>query len=244
MYNKTKVNNSYKKADNSSRTPNNENSASPISFNKFNPSRATSRLENSFLNTLNVNNAQLNSNRNSKTSRLSPSRVIYQINNHNNNNVNNNIEKNSTVTNRNFVSSTNFNYNMNNQNATNQDKNTFYQNIETDLLVSRMNAHMARIAVKEKNTNEFKFTMPGCTNEPEKPSIKYDQVFDTNIELEFFEPSPYNIMSDPIISEQFRKLYEEDEYFRQIHRKCVEWLVKYVFPEMEREREKAGKSSS
>ncbi|CAF0801329.1 unnamed protein product [Brachionus calyciflorus] len=57
--------------------------------------------------------------------------------------------------------------------------------------------------------------------------------FDMKLGIDGFEPSPYNIMSDPVISEQFRKLYEEDEYFQQVHRKCCEWLNKYVFPEIE-----------
>lgn len=50
----------------------------------------------------------------------------------------------------------------------------------------------------------------------------------SNSPIELFEPSPYNIMSDPVIGEQFRKLYEEDEYFQNVHKKCVEWLKKYV----------------
>jgi len=51
---------------------------------------------------------------------------------------------------------------------------------------------------------------------------------------EYPEPNPNNIMSDPVISEQFKKLYEEDEYFQQVHKKCCEWLNKYVFAEMDR----------
>lgn len=51
----------------------------------------------------------------------------------------------------------------------------------------------------------------------------------SNSPLELFDASPYNIMSDPVICEQFRKLYEEDEYFQNVHKKCVEWLNKYVF---------------
>lgn len=49
--------------------------------------------------------------------------------------------------------------------------------------------------------------------------------------LDYIDPN--NIMSDPVIMEQFRKLYEEDEYFQQVHRKCCEWLLRYVIPEME-----------
>lgn len=49
--------------------------------------------------------------------------------------------------------------------------------------------------------------------------------------LDYIDPN--NIMSDPVIMEQFRKLYEEDEYFQQVHRKCCEWLLRYVIPEMD-----------
>ena len=38
----------------------------------------------------------------------------------------------------------------------------------------------------------------------------------SNLPLELFEASPYNIMTDSVICEQFRKLYEEDEYFQNI----------------------------
>lgn len=59
------------------------------------------------------------------------------------------------------------------------------------------------------------------------------QSMNSNLPVELFEASPYNIMSDPVICEQFRKLYEEDEYFQNVHRKCVEWLKKYVFCDYE-----------
>ena len=49
--------------------------------------------------------------------------------------------------------------------------------------------------------------------------------------LDYIDPN--NIMSDPVIMEQFRKLYEEDEYFQQVHKKCCQWLLRYVIPEME-----------
>lgn len=59
-----------------------------------------------------------------------------------------------------------------------------------------------------------------------KPTKLYDEP-----NLDYIDPN--NIMSDPVIMEQFRKLYEEDEYFQAVHRKCCEWLLRYVIPEME-----------
>lgn len=83
--------------------------------------------------------------------------------------------------------------------------------------------------------SDFRIVYPGSA--PELIKFNHNTVNPGDVGyLEMFEPNPYNIMSDPIISEQFRKLYEEDEYFQQVHKKCCEWLNKYVFPEMEREK--------
>ncbi len=65
---------------------------------------------------------------------------------------------------------------------------------------------------------------------PSKPYINNEP------NLDYIDPN--NIMSDPVIMEQFRKLYEEDEYFQQVHRKCCEWMVKHVIPEMEAQKTK------
>ena len=65
-----------------------------------------------------------------------------------------------------------------------------------------------------------------ATNANARPMKLYDEP-----NLDYIDPN--NIMSDPVIMEQFRKLYEEDEYFQQVHRKCCEWLLRYVIPEME-----------
>ena len=73
------------------------------------------------------------------------------------------------------------------------------------------------------NRVEFKIIYPGMNAEIVKP--QNESALDTI--------DPNNIMSDPVISEQFRKLYEEDEYFQAVHRKCSEWLLRYVIPEME-----------
>lgn len=97
--------------------------------------------------------------------------------------------------------------------------------------------------------NEFRIVYPGFSNMYQSNSnytyefgartgpIGTSRVYTldnlNNQPVELFEASPYNIMSDPVICEQFRKLYEEDEYFQNVHKKCVEWLNKYVFPEME-----------
>jgi hypothetical protein len=53
------------------------------------------------------------------------------------------------------------------------------------------------------------------------------------IEYPLDQIDPNNIMSDPVINEQFHKLYAEDEYFQAVHRKCIEWLTRYVLPEFE-----------
>ena len=63
------------------------------------------------------------------------------------------------------------------------------------------------------------------------PTLSMISVLNSNMPLELFQASPYNIMSDPVISEQFKKLYEEDEYFQNVHKKCVDWLKKSVFAE-------------
>lgn len=90
-------------------------------------------------------------------------------------------------------------------------------------------------AYNDANNNEdFRIVYPGYNAEIIKPNTQ--QVMDLKLSVDAFEPSPYNIMSDPVISEQFRKLYEEDEYFQQVHKKCIEWLNKYVFPELELEK--------
>jgi len=83
---------------------------------------------------------------------------------------------------------------------------------------------------------DFRIVYPGTAPELIKLNHNTLNPGDGGGYLETFEPNPYNIMSDPIISEQFRKLYEEDEYFQQVHKKCCEWLNKYVFPEIEREK--------
>lgn len=180
-------------------------------------SRSPSRLDNNFYNSLNIKSSVIN--RNVKTSRASPTRS-------------------GRPSNHNLTSSSNLNFaSMNNFNQVNRDQyseESEYENAE--LIVSRMNVGSNTAPVSKFKPDEFKITLPGCFNDIVKPGPQY--AFDMNLELEQFEPSPYNIMSDPVISEQFRKLYEEDEYFRAIHRKCVEWLVKYVYPELEREKQK------
>lgn len=62
------------------------------------------------------------------------------------------------------------------------------------------------------------------------------QMINDEPNLDYIDPN--NIMSDPVIMEQFRKLYAEDEYFQQVHRKCCEWLLRYVIPEMEAAKDK------
>lgn len=102
----------------------------------------------------------------------------------------------------------------------------------TELNTSNQNGTVYVSLSKQNKNDDFRIVYPGFhSNEVQKPSAQ--QIFDMNLAVEAFEPSPYNIMSDPVISEQFRKLYEEDEYFQQVHRKCIEWLNKYVFPEMD-----------
>ena len=78
------------------------------------------------------------------------------------------------------------------------------------------------------NQNDFRIIYPGST--PPQPTPPKAFINDEP-NLDYIDPN--NIMSDPVIMEQFRKLYEEDEYFQQVHRKCCEWMVRYVIPEME-----------
>jgi hypothetical protein len=209
-------------------------------------SRSPSRLDNNYNNSLNFSpNSKLN---NTTTARNktrsvsgrplhSPTRLIYaSVTANQNQNANNNY----------IFSSTNFNHDMHvkaaaaQAAATKGENDSVYDNMDNDLLVSRMLNNVQQTALRPiANRDEFRITAPCATNEIIRPSVA--QQLDMNLEVELFEPSPYNIMSDPIISEQFKKLYEEDEYFRQIHRKCVEWLARYVFPEIEREREKSRK---
>jgi hypothetical protein len=91
---------------------------------------------------------------------------------------------------------------------------------------------------KKEQTDEFKIVFPnaGATyHTPRANNVSkighhhFLLNVSSNSPIELCEPSPYNIMSDPVICEQFRKLYEEDEYFQNVHKKCVEWLSKYVF---------------
>jgi hypothetical protein len=79
------------------------------------------------------------------------------------------------------------------------------------------------------HNNDFKLIYNTGHNSELIRNMNYEELM-----LEYPEPNPNNIMSDPVISEQFRKLYEEDEYFQQVHKKCCEWLNKYVFAEMDR----------
>jgi hypothetical protein len=88
--------------------------------------------------------------------------------------------------------------------------------------------------VVNSDQKEFRIVYPGYN--PNIVSLRNHHngiIHTTHINNELFEISPYNIMSDPVISEQFRRLYDEDEYFQQVHRKVSEWLNKYVFIEME-----------
>ena len=65
------------------------------------------------------------------------------------------------------------------------------------------------------------------------PNSEIKQQNNVYIEYSLDQIDPNNIMSDPVISEQFRKLYAEDEYFQAVHRKCSDWLHRYVMPEFE-----------
>jgi hypothetical protein len=191
------------------------------------------------------------------TSRPSPTRLVYgTANTSMQNNTYNSMTNASTNFNQNnfAVSSTNFNYDMiptmggqkpqqqqsyqqvrGNGNAV-EATGSVYDNMDNDMLVARMISNVQQMRPVAVTSSDFRITLPGATNEVTR--LTTVQKVDMNLEVELFEPSPYNIMSDPVIAEQFRRLYEEDEYFRAIHRKCCEWLTKYVFPEMERERAK------
>jgi hypothetical protein len=206
-------------------------------------SRSPSRLENNTNHSLNMSNVKSNlqstvSGRNQPRATLSPpTRLVYA----NAAAAAAATTQNNTPNGNYTISSTNFNYDV--QAAKTQAKAetaSVYDNIDNDLLVSRMlNTVQQGAGRPAERRDEFRISAPGACNEIVRPTAA--QLLEMDLEVEAFEPSPYNIMSDPIIAEQFKKLYEEDEYFRQIHRKCVEWLVKYVFPEIEREREKAIK---
>jgi hypothetical protein len=91
--------------------------------------------------------------------------------------------------------------------------------------------------VVNADQKEFRIVYPGYNPNIVSLRNSYNHqngIMHTNhVNNELFEISPYNIMSDPVISEQFRRLYDEDEYFQQVHRKVSEWLNKYVFIEME-----------
>ena len=155
---------------------------------------------------------------------------------HNNNTGLQRTLKNNGLTNRNtsLVVKNSIVLNNNNMNAnksvkhvkdktvtyqTNYDENNPYGNYDND----------------EEMHQDFRIVYPGQA--PEILKLNHNIVNPGEVGyIETFEPNPYNIMSDPIINEQFRKLYEEDEYFQQVHRKCCEWLNKYVFPEIEREK--------
>lgn len=92
---------------------------------------------------------------------------------------------------------------------------------------------VSRLDNKQKNENESVKAKDFEQEIKELVKPVTNQIFDMKLGMDAFEPSPYNIMSDPVISEQFKKLYEEDEYFQQVHKKCCEWLNKYVFPSIE-----------
>lgn len=95
---------------------------------------------------------------------------------------------------------------------------------------------VSRLETKNKNDNEInKAKEREQEAKVSELKIAHDtnQIFDLKLGMDAFEPSPYNIMSDPVISEQFKKLYEEDEYFQQVHKKCCDWLNKHVFPSIE-----------
>ena len=76
-----------------------------------------------------------------------------------------------------------------------------------------------------KSPGDFKINFGVQVETSPKPVINDEP------NLDYIDPN--NIMSDPVIMEQFRKLYEEDEYFQQVHKKCCEWLLRYVIPEIE-----------
>lgn len=83
--------------------------------------------------------------------------------------------------------------------------------------------------------NDFRIVAPGV-NALQTMSAK--AYINDEPNLDYIDPN--NIMSDPVIMEEFRKLYAENEYFQQVHRKCCEWLLKYVIPDMEERKTKGN----
>jgi hypothetical protein len=61
------------------------------------------------------------------------------------------------------------------------------------------------------NNNEFRIIYPGCI---EIPNVN-EQQFDDNF-----------------INEEFKRLFQEDDYFKEVYRKCSEWMRKHVIPNM------------
>ena len=170
---------------------------------------------------------------NSPIHHRSSTRLDNTNNNTNNNSINNTTAlqrnlKTNGITNRNTSLLVKNSLNVNNTKAkTTKDKIVTYQ--------SNYDDHNDNYDRDEEIQKDFRIVYPGHTADIIKVNYNTINPGDTGY-LDLFEPNPYNIMSDPVISEQFRKLYEEDEYFQQVHRKCCEWLNKYVFPEMEKEK--------
>ena len=78
-----------------------------------------------------------------------------------------------------------------------------------------------------ENNTEFRIIYPGTQEVPKSSIYYYDHKneFDDN----FF------------MSEEFKRLFHEDEYFKEVFRKCHQWLVKHVVPNMPKITEKLKK---
>ena len=79
------------------------------------------------------------------------------------------------------------------------------------------------------NSNEFRIIYPGTQDMVPKPSIFY---YNNNDEID----------DNFIISEEFKRLFQEDEYFKEVFRKCHQWLIKHVIPNMPKITEKLKKA--
>jgi hypothetical protein len=77
------------------------------------------------------------------------------------------------------------------------------------------------------NAPEFRVICPGTYEIPKSSIYYYDNnnQFDDNI----------------FMSEEFRRLFHEDEYFKEVFRKCHQWLHKHVLPNMPKITEKLKK---
>jgi hypothetical protein len=176
-----------------------------------------------------ANNSYLNRVKNVSSSHYNT--LNHQNNSNNNNNNNTNGGGNITISDQR-------NFSFNQQRV----KSGRLTQINNETMATTTNENLNRnskIKLNNENNNynnqisNYQNYYSNDNNNNLGPNSEIKQLNNVYIEYSLDQIDPNNIMSDPVISEQFRKLYAEDEYFQAVHRKCTDWLHRYVMPEFD-----------